>query len=69
MSMALQQRISALEEQVRTLNARMDGMAKPNGEIKQAITNPNGPRKMCPKCGVKLAYHLHVKHCKGPWQA
>lgn len=68
MSMALQGRVSILEQQVRDLIARFDAMAKPNGEHKEPY-NPNGPRKMCPKCGVKLAYHLHVKHCKGPWQA
>jgi hypothetical protein len=30
--------------------------------------NPNGPRRMCPKCGVKPNYHLHVINCRGPWQ-
>lgn len=67
MSMALQARVAMLEAEVRALNSRIDAMAKPNGEDHK--TNPNGPRNMCPKCGVKLAYHLHVKHCKGPWQA
>jgi hypothetical protein len=68
MSMALQARVSMLEAEVRSLAARLDAMAKPNGEHKEPV-NPNGPRKMCPHCGVKLAYHLHVKNCKGPWQA
>lgn len=68
MSIQLQVRVSVLEEALRKLTARVDDLSKPNGEDHKA-TNPNGPRRMCPKCGVKLAYHLHVKHCKGPWQA
>lgn len=69
MSMALQARISALEADVRNLNARLDSMMKPSGEAKPKITNPNGPRTMCPKCGEKPAYYLHVKHCKGSQKA
>ncbi len=64
--MALQARISALEADVRALNARLDSMMKPNGDDKPKIANPNGPRSMCPKCNAVPAYFLHVKHCKGP---
>jgi hypothetical protein len=65
MSIALQQRISVLEETVRNLSARLDSMMKPNGDDKPKVSNPYGPRSLCPKCNLKPAYFLHVKHCKG----
>lgn len=68
MSMALQARLSALEADVRELHARLDSMTKPNVDDKPKAS-PYGPRSMCPKCGIKPAYFLHTKHCKGPWQA
>lgn len=66
--MALQARISALEADVKNLHARLDSLTKPNGESQLKATNPYGPRSLCPKCGVKPAYFLHVKHCKGSQQ-
>lgn len=68
MSMQLQQRVSALEAEVRSLRevvaGLIDAMTAPPG----LKVNANGPRQMCPKCGVKPNYHLHVVNCKGPWQ-
>jgi hypothetical protein len=63
MSMQLQGRVSELEAKVRALEETVRWLI-------DAITapppvNPNGPRQMCPKCGVKPNYHLHVINCKG----
>lgn len=60
MSMALQARVSTLEAEVKALRAIIDILAAPAPH-----TNPNGPRQMCPHCGVKPNYHLHVINCKG----
>lgn len=73
MSLALQRRVSDLEAEVVALRQAIDGlitaMSDLNDPLPQELkANPNGPRKMCPKCGVKPNYHLHVVNCKGPWQ-
>ena len=66
MSMQLTQRVSSLEARLKALEETIREMAAPTQP--EAKPNPNGPRAMCPKCGVKPNYHLHVVHCKGPWQ-
>lgn len=58
MSMALENRITTLEAQVKALREIIDLLAAPP-------VNPNGPRQMCPKCHEKPNYHLHVINCKG----
>lgn len=56
MSMMMLQRIKALESKVSELTERLDSLeAKP---VEQT-------RKLCPKCGVKPAYHFHVMYCQG----
>lgn len=62
MSMALQARISALELKLKELSAAVEQLTS----AEPAKHNPNGPRQMCPKCGEKPNYHLHVINCKGP---
>lgn len=63
MSIQLQHRVSALEAEVKalrqTLSDVLTAMAEPEPK------NPNGPRQLCPKCGEKPAYHLHVVNCRG----
>jgi hypothetical protein len=70
MSMQLTQRVSTLEAEVKALREMVESLAAAPAESpeQKQITNPNGPRRMCPKCGVKPNYHLHVLHCRGPWQ-
>jgi hypothetical protein len=70
MSMQLQGRVSALEAEVKALRELVESLAAAPTETHEPkqITNPNGPRRMCPKCGVKPNYHLHVINCRGPWQ-
>lgn len=68
MSLQLQRRVSALEAEVTALRETVSSLISAITETHEQKTNPNGPRKMCPVCGVKLNYHLHVVNCKGPWQ-
>jgi hypothetical protein len=72
MSMQLQVRVTTLENEVKVLRELVTGLIQSieEGQPKKETLhlNPNGPRQMCPKCGVKPAYHLHVVNCKGPWQ-
>lgn len=66
MSLALQHRVSALEAQVRALSLKLDSLSVVQPAIQAAPKkNPNGPRSMCPKCGLKPNYYLHTKNCKG----
>jgi hypothetical protein len=60
MSMADQARIRAIELKLVELLNRLCA-------VEHAINEPPEPseRKLCPKCGVKPAYHFHVLHCKG----
>lgn len=76
MSMALQARISNLEEEVKALRvivAILAGPADLNASASAAMTstpaNRWGPRQKCPKCHEAPNYHLHVKHCKGKVKA
>jgi len=72
MSMALQQRVTTLENEVKVLRELVTGlmaqMQEAEAHSPEHKTNDYGPRRMCPKCGVKPNYHLHVINCKGPWQ-
>lgn len=65
MSMQLQARVSALESEVRELRSTLKGLIEVMVEPEPKV-NHNGPRAMCPKCGEKPNYHLHVINCKGP---
>jgi hypothetical protein len=67
MSMQLTGRVSELEAKVRSLEEVIRGLIETIAESAPK-PNVNGPRQMCPKCGVKPNYHLHVVNCKGPWQ-
>lgn len=67
MSMQLTQRVSALEAEVKALRQTISDLIATMAEPENKA-NPNGPRRMCPKCGVKPNYHLHVINCRGPWQ-
>lgn len=64
MSIQLTQRVSVLEVEVKALRESLAdliaGLAEPD-------TKPNaqGPRKMCPHCGIKPNYFLHVRSCGG----
>jgi len=69
MSIALQVRVSALEQHVKELRETIDGLIATMGEAPQPKANPNGPRALCPKCHEAPNYYLHVKHCKGKKQA
>ena len=64
MSMQLTGRVSVLEAEVKalreTLSEVLASLAEPEPKA-----NPQGPRQLCPKCGEKPAYHLHVVNCKG----
>lgn len=60
MSILLQHRVSNLEAEVKALKEIVAALTAPPER-----KNPNGPRQMCPKCGVEPNYHLHVKNCKG----
>jgi len=63
MSIQLQVRVSALEQQVKELRALIDGLIATIGE--EPPPNAKGPRTLCPKCHEQPNYYLHVKHCKG----
>jgi len=65
MSMAMTNRIHALEQTVKELRDTVDRLVLVIGNGQDEKPNPNGPRQMCPKCGEKPNYHLHVLHCKG----
>lgn len=65
MSMQLQARVSALEAEVRQLRETLQSVLSVITEPEPKV-NGNGPRTMCPKCGEKPNYHLHVINCKGP---
>lgn len=65
MSMALQARVSSLEAEVKALREIVDILSAPAPIKEQQNKNPFGPRQLCPKCGEKPNYYLHVKHCKG----
>lgn len=66
MSLQLQARVSYLETEVRGLRETVAQLIAIIAEPPEPQKNPNGPRKMCPKCGEQPNYHLHVIHCKGP---
>ena len=76
MSIALQGRVIALEAEVKALRQQFDtllsAMTEPEPKTPAAppaaAVNAQGPRQMCPRCGVKPNYHLHVTNCRGPWQ-
>lgn len=76
MSMRDQARLSALEADTKTLRAEVaklrqiiDALLSTNEpEVRPAPPNHTSPRQMCPKCGIKPNYHLHVINCRGPWQ-
>lgn len=63
MSLALQARVSSLEAEVKALREIVETLTAPPAEASKP--NPNGPRTLCPKCGLVPNYFLHTKHCKG----
>jgi len=69
MSIHLQVRVTALEVTVKELRETIDGlieaMAAPPLGVPEPRVNPNGPRTLCPKCGLKPNYYLHTKQCRG----
>ena len=67
MSIHLQGRVAVLEAEVKRLNEVITGLIDVM-TTQAEPRNGNGPRQMCPKCGVKPNYFLHVKSCKGAKQ-
>jgi hypothetical protein len=67
MSLAMLNRIKALEVKVTALEGKISEQAKYAEVVRQIIdsqTLASKPlRKMCPKCGVMPAYFFHVKNC------
>lgn len=67
MSRLMQARVSVLEVEVKalreTLAEVLATMAEPPEQ--KANPNPNGPRTMCPKCGLVPNYYMHVRSCRG----
>lgn len=62
MSMAETARIRALELKTVELENRLAALEYAQSTPPEEQTSE---RKMCPKCGVKPAYHFHVLHCQG----
>jgi hypothetical protein len=68
-SMQLQGRVKTLEDEVKSLREVVAMLIEAiSAPAPTAQVNVNGPRRMCPHCGVKPNYHLHVINCRGPWQ-
>ena len=65
MSMQLTGRVSVLEAEVKALRETLAEVLAAMAEPQEQKANQQGPRTMCPKCGEKPAYHLHVVNCKG----
>jgi hypothetical protein len=67
MSRELQNRVSTLEHEVKSLRIALHDMVRVMSEKPAPVEekNPNAPRQMCPKCGEVPNYHLHVRSCKG----
>lgn len=66
MSIALQGRVTSLEEKVAEQEKVIAGLIEVMTDMATPKpVNTNGPRQMCPKCGVKPNYFLHVRSCKG----
>lgn len=65
MSMALQSRVSVLEAEVKALREALAEVLAVMAEPPEPKANQHGPRQLCPKCGEKPAYHLHVVNCRG----
>lgn len=62
MSRELQNRVSSLEAEVKRLNEKIVSIVAALTEPEPRV-NQQGPRAMCPHCGEKPAYHLHVINC------
>jgi hypothetical protein len=73
MSLQQQERIKSLEARVAALEAKLAAPQVPlTGEPNLAPTTPavaaepkETKRGLCPKCGVKPNYYMHVRWCKG----
>ena len=80
MSMELWQRLKDLEKKVGEIEkkqnlgytVKVNFPVPPEGDKAQVAGNegPSAPpassrRGMCPKCGVKPNYYMHVKNCQG----
>lgn len=65
MSIQLTQRVSVLEAEVKALRQTLAEVLAVMAEPPEPKANQHGPRQLCPKCGEKPAYHLHVINCRG----
>lgn len=65
MSIQLQARLNALEAEVKSLRLAFDALlAAMTEQERKPAANANGPRQMCPHCGTKPAYYMHVRACR-----
>ena len=59
MSTSLLQMVQDLGRRVKSLEAKVAELEKP-----QAVSAPAETKKLCPKCGKVPAYYFHVKNCR-----
>lgn len=67
MSIQLTNRVSTLEAEVKALRETVDGLIEAMTQPPEQ-KNPNGPRTLCPKCGLVPNYFLHTRSCRGKKQ-
>lgn len=73
MSMALQSRMSALEQTVRSQADEIEALHRTVAQLIETASqktltlnsSPMKPRTMCPHCGLVPNYFLHTRSCKG----